>query len=83
MCLLFLLFTLFVGPGSGRECATFPDAKMDYWINSSIGYSALQRLEVREVINLQPSPFARFKGMELLTFQIQWDLAAILQSAVL
>lgn len=39
-----------------------PDAKMDYWINSSFGCLASQRLEVREVINSQISPFAHCEG---------------------
>lgn len=49
-----------------RGMCCLPDAEMDYWINSSIGCSASQRLEVREVINSQPSPFAHCKGAEAI-----------------
>lgn len=45
-----------------RGACCLPDAKMDYWINSSIGCSASPRLEVREVINSQPVPFAHCDG---------------------
>jgi len=55
-------FTSFCRSRLRQGVCCLPDAKMDYWINSSAGCLALQRLEVREVINSHTSPFAHWEG---------------------
>lgn len=66
VCFSFSSLFFFCRSRLRRGVCCLPDAEMDYWINSSIGCSASQRLEVREVINSQPSPFAHCKGAEAI-----------------
>lgn len=58
----FSFSSLFRGSRPRRRVCWLPDANTDYWINSSTGSWASQRLEVRDVINSQPSPFAHREG---------------------
>lgn len=67
ICLLFLL-TSFCRSRLRQAVCCLPDAKMDYWINSSVGCSASQRLEVREVINSPTAPFAHCEGAGAIDF---------------
>lgn len=85
VCLLFLLFTFFssVGPCSDGERAAFQVLKWFTGIPPAAAVRVCRGWRSGKLLIHSFLCLLIVRGLELLTLQIQWDLAAILQRTFL